>query len=227
VNTLDFPQLIAAIKAGSKPARDELFRRYYDRLVRLAASMIGQFAVIRHVREPESVNSDLVIKLMRALEDPGVDLQTEDDFFRLAAHKLRYLLIDEADRRRTQNRRILAGHGHGQRETNTVGIRLNVEPPAPEHSSVANLEEWSIFHAQVKKLPADERQVVDLHLFQSLSQADVARRLGWTPKQVSRKWLAAATKLGDYIPGGPYVQTRKNSQKQVETENSDYFCPKC
>jgi hypothetical protein len=39
-----------------------------------------------------------------------------------------------------------------------------------------------------------------MHFFMNISQAEVARLLGWEPKKVSRKWLAASLKLADYLP---------------------------
>ena len=65
----------------------------------------------------------------------------------------------------------------------------------------ANLAAWAEFHAQVDRLPAEEREVFDLLWYQELSQAEVASLLNVSPRTVKRRWAAARLRLHKILDG--------------------------
>ncbi|MBX7103829.1 MAG: hypothetical protein K1X57_07095 [Gemmataceae bacterium] len=194
---VDFAGIFEGIRKGERAARDDLFHRLYDRIQRLTAVMMRSFPVVRQRREVASVSNDLVLKLMTMLESPNLQITTEGDFLRLTAHKLRHLLIDEAEKQRKRSQRMITGLGGPAGNSSAGGLP---EPADTDSCSPADMEEWARFHAQVAALLEDELMIFEMHFFMDIPQAEIARALGWPPKQVSRKYLAAGLKLADYLP---------------------------
>ena len=57
------------------------------------------------------------------------------------------------------------------------------------------LHAWCEFHEQVRRLPADEREVIDLLFYQELTQAEAANLLHVTVRTVQRRWQSALLEL--------------------------------
>lgn len=192
----DFAALFSAAKVGDLAARNELVTHFYERILRLTAAMLNTFPVIRRRREVESVTNELVLELMKELfEKPGVHLDSEADFFKLAGTVLRNLLLDEVNKYRRRNKLL-------EQRAREVGVTGATAADAASRDSCSPeaLDEWTRFHKQVAALPEDERTVVEMHLLMNLTQAEVARIQGRTPRQVSRTYNAAVLKLADYLP---------------------------
>ena len=184
--------LFHRLRQGDRAVRNEIIGTLYDRIIRLTAVMLRTFPRVSQRREVESVTDQLVIKLMKLLDDPGFQVESESHFFRLAAKKLRELLLDETEKYRRGLPEVLQG--------SKSGSALPFEP-GTDSMDPAALAEWTEFHKQVAELPEDERTIVEMHLFLGMAQSEIARVLEWEPKQVSRKWLKASLKLADYLPG--------------------------
>src|SRR5262249_61665449 len=89
---------------GPRPARRELLNRAVGRLRRLAAKMLGSaFPAVQARHELDSVVNETWLRLVPALE--ATEPPTVADFFRLAAHKIRQVLLDLADRQPRLDRR--------------------------------------------------------------------------------------------------------------------------
>ena len=110
------------------------------------------------------------------------------DFFRLAAHKIRQVLLDLAGReRRGAGREFPAGDA-------TSGGGPAAEPGDQTHDP-ARLALWTELHERVASLPEPERAVFEMHYYLGLPQAEIARLLGMHPRKVSYHWVAATEKL--------------------------------
>ena len=72
--------------------------------------------------------------------------------------------------------------------------------PAPADEP-ATLAAWCEFHEQVRHLPPDEREVVDLLFYQELTQAEAAALLQVTKRTVQRRWQSALLKLHATLEG--------------------------
>src|SRR5262249_13953013 len=100
--------LLDRMKAGDRAARHELLERACGRLRRLAGAMLaGSFPALRDQHELDSVVHETWLRLLQALEQ--VEPPTVADFFRLAAHKVRQVLLDLADRQRRRAAREAPG----------------------------------------------------------------------------------------------------------------------
>jgi RNA polymerase sigma factor (sigma-70 family) len=140
----------------------------------------------------DSVVHESWLRLAQSLET--AEPPTVADFFRLAAHKIRHVLLDMADR---QNRRAKR---EGLR-LGTEASRRGFEPEAGTSLDPARLALWSEFHASVAELPDAERTVFEMHYYLELPQTEIARILNLHPRKVSHLWIAGTDKLADRLEG--------------------------
>ena len=185
--------LLDRMKAGDRAARRELLDRACARLRRLASTMLaGSFPALREQHELDSVVHETWLRLLQALDQ--VEPPTVADFFRLAAHKVRQVLLDMADRQRRRAAREVSGLSGDSDWEGVASVAGQTLDPA-------RLALWSEFHARVANLPADERKVFELHYYLELPQAEIARMLGLHPRKVSYLWVAATERLADDLDG--------------------------
>jgi RNA polymerase sigma factor (sigma-70 family) len=181
--------LLERMNQGDLAARRELLDRAGTRLRRLANAMFaGSFPALREQHELDSVVHETWLRLIQALDQ--VEPPTVADFFRLAAHKVRQVLLDMAERQRRRAAREVTGDDSGG-ITSMGGQTLDP----------ARLAQWSEFHARVANLPEDERKVFELHYYLELPQAEIARMLSLHPRKVSYLWIAATERLADDLDG--------------------------
>jgi RNA polymerase sigma factor (sigma-70 family) len=185
--------LLDRMNQGDRAARHELLDRACARLRRLANAMLaGSFPALRGRHELDSVVHEAWLRLLQALEQ--VEPPTVADFFRLAAHKVRQVLLDMADRQRRRAAREAPAPGGDSDTWGFDGVGGDTLDPA-------RLALWSEFHARAADLPEGERQVFELHYYLGLPQAEVARVLGLHPRKVSYLWVAATQRLADEMEG--------------------------
>lgn len=178
--------LIDRMRQGDALARRELLERAHRRLRKLTNRILsGSFPALRARHEVDSVVDEAWLRLLQALEKVGP--ATVADFFRLAAHKVRQVLLDMVDRERRRGRETagLAGHSSDQ---------LPAEPSDQTYDP-ARLALWTELHGKVAALPEPEREVFELHYYLGLPQTEVAAILGLHPRKVSYLWVAATEKL--------------------------------
>jgi RNA polymerase sigma factor (sigma-70 family) len=187
--SVELQALLDRLRQGDREARRLLLERACERLRRLAGRMLhGSFPELARRHELDSVVHETWLRLLQALEK--TEPPTVADFFRLAAHKFRQVLLDMAqgERRRAQ-REVLGLSG-----ADSAG-------PAPSAESTtfdpARLTLWTEFHERVAALGEPERAVFEMHYYLDLPQAEIARVLELHPRQVSRLWVAATETLGE------------------------------
>ena len=187
--SVELQVLLDRLRQGDREARQLLLERACERLRRLAGRMWhGSFPELARRHEVDSVVHETWVRLLQALDK--TEPPTVSDFFRLAAHKFRQVLVDMAqgERRRVQ-REVLGLSG------------ADSEGPAPSAASTsydpARLALWTEFHEKVATLSEQERAVFEMHYYLELPQAEIARVLGLHPRKVSYLWIAATEKLGD------------------------------
>lgn len=182
---------IDRLRAGDKAARDDLITLAQERLTALARRMFKDFPRLRSHVETGDVANDAYLRLHRALEQ--VLPQTVRDFYGLAALQVRRVLVDLCRQR--------AGRD-GKRPT-PVQVPEGESTPAFDPSQTTfdpgRLAAWQEFHEAVEKLPADEREVVDLVWYQELSQDEAAELLGVDKSTVKRRWRRAREKLANVL----------------------------
>ena len=187
--SVELQGLLDRVRQGDRAARRLLLERACERLRRLAGRMLhGSFPEVARRHEVDSVVHETWVRLLQALDK--TEPATVADFFRLAAHKFRQVLLDMAqgERRRAQ-REVLGLSG------------VDSAGPAPSAANTtwnpARLALWTEFHEKVAALSEQERAVFEMHYYLDLPQAEIARVLGLHPRKVSYLWVAATEKLGE------------------------------
>src|SRR5215813_3008886 len=190
-SSVELQGLLDRLRQGDREARQLLLERACERLRRLAGKMLhGSFPELAHRHEVDSVVHETWVRLLQALDK--TEPPTVADFFRLAAHKFRQVLLDMAqgERRRAQ-REVLGLSG------------ADGEGPAPAAANAthdpARLALWTEFHEKVATLSEQERAVFEMHYYLELPQAEIARVLELHPRKVSYLWIAATEKLGEWL----------------------------
>jgi RNA polymerase sigma-70 factor (ECF subfamily) len=186
------------MRAGDRSARDELFRRVCGRLERLTRKMLKGFPGVHRWAQTDDVLQNALVRLLRALND--VQPASMREFFALSAEQIRRELLDLA-------RHYYGPLGPGTHHASQAGQSNSAHPPyeKPDNSHEPSaLAAWCEFHRQVRALPEDEREVVNLLFYQELTQAEAAGLLNVTVRTVQRRWQAALLKLHQILKGqGP------------------------
>ena len=190
-STVELQQLIDRIGQGNEAARRLLLERAYQRMQALAATILQRsFSDLAGRHEVDSILSETWLRLVQTLEK--VQPPTVADFFRLAAHKMRQVLLDLV---RSERR-----HAHDP-VAETAGGTQSLTPAVPGNQTYdpARLAQWTELHQQVESLPGDERSVFEMHYYLGMPQAEIARVLDLHPRKVSHLWIAATDKLADSV----------------------------
>src|SRR6188508_2858563 len=168
-NTIQLQTLLDRLRSGDKGARREFLEQACSRLRRLAAKILfGSFPNLEGRHEVDSVVHETWLRLMQAMDK--ADPPTVADFFRLAAHKIRQVLLDMAEKqKRLDQRETFLSRADSQ-----AGSRG--EPGNQTYDS-ARLAQWTEFHSQVGRLGDDERTVFEMHYYLGLPQAEIAKLL--------------------------------------------------
>ena len=190
-STSQLQTLLDRLRQGDRQARREFLEQVCERLRRLAAKILsGSFPNLQARHEVDSVVHETWLRLMQALDK--ADPPTVADFFRLAAHKIRQVLLDMADRqRRIDQRETFLRLADSQA---TGPVSPHAEPGTQTYDG-ARLALWTELHNKVGRLAEDERTVFEMHYYLGLPQAEIAKVLELHPRKVSYLWIAATENL--------------------------------
>jgi RNA polymerase sigma factor (TIGR02999 family) len=179
--------LLAAAVQGDEAARQQLIHHAYERL-RCLARLILNADFPRLKASPALLDTtDVVNQTALALFQALAEIQprTTQDFFCVAAQRIRWMLLDQA-KQTDQRARLL--HEHAVPEAT----------PDREQSGPVIL---SALYEQIEALPEKERNVVDLLYFHGMTQPEAAVVLGITERSVRRYWVSARVKLASALKG--------------------------
>jgi RNA polymerase sigma factor (sigma-70 family) len=185
--TANLQSLLDRLRQGDQQSKREFLDLICDRLRRLAGKILsGSFPNLHKRHDVDSVVHETWLRLMQALDK--ADPPTVADFFRLAAHKVRQVLLDMA--------------AHEQRELHQQFTRQSPDDslasrgePGNQSLDGARLAVWTEFHHHVGTLDAAQRSVFEMHYYLGLPQAEIAKILELHPRKVSYLWVAATEAL--------------------------------
>ena len=195
LKTTELHGLVDRIQAGDREAADALIRRSAERLENLASKMLKDFPRVGRWEDTGDVFNSAASRLLNTLREVTPD--SVAGFFRLAAQAVRRELLD------------LARHYSGVMNHAAHHESLPDGPPAATHwasrpKEARNLERWAAFHEAVERLPADERELIELGYYEGLSREEMARLYEVDEKTIRRRWNRATRRLaeavGDEIP---------------------------
>jgi RNA polymerase sigma factor (TIGR02999 family) len=185
----DITELIADVRHGSEGAADDLFRRVYQELRRLAGSYMRRERP-DHTLQPTALVHEAYMRLIDQRNLPG---ESRAHFFGVAASVMRRILIDHARAHRADKR--------GGRDIK-VAID-NSAAMAVEHPE--SLLEVDRALERLAALDARQARVVELRFFAGLSVEEIAGVLGVGTRTVDRDWRIARgwlrRQLADMAPG--------------------------
>jgi RNA polymerase sigma factor (TIGR02999 family) len=163
----------AYLRDGSALAEE--LPRVYDELRRVAAGYLRNERA-EHTLQPTALVHEAYLRLT---EQRRVDWSNRTQFFAVAAHIMRRILVKHAIRRSRSKR----GGGAANLSLDTAMNVFEQEavPLVPLHRALADLE-------QMDKRQA---QIVELRFFAGLSIEDTADALGVSPATVKREWTVA------------------------------------
>jgi RNA polymerase sigma factor (sigma-70 family) len=175
------------LRAGDDQARKALMQHAYGRLESLASSELRKFPALRSIEETGSILHETLLRLDKALEEvqPG----TARQFFKLAAQRIRWLLLDLKKRARHQVLLRQGDNGSGPPEL------------AADATGAVTLAERAELHEIVDALPDEQREVVDLLQYQGLSCDESAAILGISERTVKRRWREARLAIAEALGG--------------------------
>jgi RNA polymerase sigma-70 factor (ECF subfamily) len=189
LHTTSLHDMLDRFRSGDATALDELIRRSEERLRLLARRMLHAFPDVRAHEQSGDVLQNALIRLTRALRDVDVRPNSTAEYFGLAAEQVRRALLD------------LARHHRRRSAVNQPLPPETSDPPDPRAADDTDLDRWAALHEAVEELPADPREVFRLKFYHGWTQAEIARLLDVSDRQVRRLWSDACLRLHELLGG--------------------------
>jgi len=194
--TQQIERCLERLQAGDESARQELIHCACNRLERLTRKMLRNWERVHRWEQTGDVLQNASMRLYRALAVARP--ATVVDFFRLAALNIRRELADLA-KHYYGPCGVGANHATWAWKPTSSGGESMAWDPAGHDDGPENLAAWAEFHAQIDRLPEDERELFDLLWYQELSQAEAASLLNVSERTVKRRWASARLKLHEIL----------------------------
>jgi RNA polymerase sigma-70 factor (ECF subfamily) len=183
------------LRRGDSAAVNDLLTHAASRLEHLTRKMLGGYGVVRRHEQTGDVLQNALLRLTRALGETVPE--DARHFFRLAALQIRRELIDMS--RRYQGKGAISLDAGADEGKSALGGR---ETPAEQTNDPRRVAEWTEFHRLVQELPEKEREVVDLLLYNGLSQQEAAETMQVDVRSIKRYWQRARLSLFEKLQGG-------------------------
>lgn len=179
----DITLFLTAARGGDRAAFDEVFRRVYGEIHRLARAQIRRCGP-----QPTLSASVIVHEAYLKLARAPVAWEDRAHFFAVAARAMRQVLLNHARRHLTTKR-------GGGRPLPLDTLDHPIDPRASE------LVELDVALGRLARLDPRLEQVVELRFFGGLSEQETAQVLGVHERTVRRDWRAARAFLHRELVG--------------------------
>lgn len=171
---------------GDEAARAALIDHACERLLKLTRKMFHDFAKLRRWEQTDDVFQNAMLRLHTALGE--VQIESVRHFFNLAAAMIRRTLLDLTKHHFGPLGGATQHHTDGIPADEPGGVVHRTSDPADEPT---DLDGWSDFHAQVEKLPDQEREVLNVLFYEGFTQEEAALVLGISLRTLKRRWQSA------------------------------------
>ena len=155
-------ELLHAWNSGNTDVADALLPLIYDELHRRAAAYM-RHERRNHTLQPTALVHEAYLKLIGQRNDNWNDRQ---HFFAIASQVMRRILVDHADEKQTETRRITTGPATGRGTSGRSG-RANVDLLALDEAM-----------ARLAKFDPQQERLVELRYFGGMSLEEAAAALG-------------------------------------------------
>ena len=173
---------LAGLRAGDARAMDRLVPLVYEELARIAHRQLG----LEHPGHTLSTTALVHEAYLRLVDQTRAQWADRTQFFGVAAHAMRRVLVDHARRHRAARR--------GGNERKPVSLEALERTDA---ASLAVGDRADILVAldealeRLAALDARQARVVECRFFGGLTETETAEALGVTPRTVARDWVKA------------------------------------
>lgn len=170
----DITLYLVAARQGDRAALDEVFRRVYGEVRRLAR------AQIRRAGGPPTLTASVIVHeaYLKLALSPTVAWEDRAHFFAVAARAMRQVLLNYA-------RRQLAVKRGGGRPLPLITADHPIDPRAVE------LIDLDVALGRLAALDPRLERVVELRFFGGLSEQETAELLGVNERTIRRDWRTA------------------------------------
>ncbi|MGD8404950.1 MAG: sigma-70 family RNA polymerase sigma factor [Anaerolineales bacterium] len=175
--TQDDQHLVTRVIKGDEKAFLALYDRYASRVYGLTLRVLGDTMLA------EEVTQDTFLKLWSRAR------QFDSGKGELAPWLLTIAHRTALDRLRLEKRRLPASNARDPEET---------WPILPDKSTQSSEARWRSLYFAVQSLPEEQRQVIDLAYYKSMSQSEIAEVLGWPLGTVKTRVRAAMQSLREH-----------------------------
>lgn len=169
----DLTTLLAAARQGDSDAAGQAFGLLYDDLHRLARSRLRQHQTMT-LLDTTSLVHESYLRLVGA---KALAVQDRQHFFAYAAQVMRSVIVDFARARQAERRGGDAAHV-------ALDTAVGAQLAAPENDALRVHEALQSLEQAEPRLA----QVVELHYFGGLTEAEIAEVLGVSERTVRRDW---------------------------------------
>jgi len=197
LHTQTLVDLVHQARGGDRTAWDRLIGHVADRLrCQVRAQLSGNKRVMRWEENDDVLNAVLQ-KTCDALKD-WMPPSTAD-FFSYTARIIRNHLID-------LGRKYYGPEGIGANHHTRPADSSTLDEPMARQSDSSSLDpptfaQWTEFHEQVGRLPAELRNIFELLFYHQLQKQEVAEMLGIPPRTLYERQLEARRILAPHLPG--------------------------
>ncbi len=178
--------------AGDRGALEKLMPLIYDELHRLAEHYM-QRERTDHTLQPTALIHEAYLRL---IDQTRVQWQNRSHFFGVAAHLMRRVTLQHAERHHALKRR-------GRR-----AVRVSIDEVAP--LEVAHSEEILALNEaleRLERLTARQGRIVELRFFAGLTSAEVGEVLGISRATIDRDWRVARAWLRRELRSGAALES--------------------
>lgn len=181
-------QILHQLQDGHPSAAEQLLPLIYDELRSLAGSYFQQERR-DHTLQPTALVHEAYLRLVNQND---VEWHSRAHFFAVAAHAMRRVLINHAERHNTIKR---GGDRHR--------VTLCENTPSPDARAIGEVDLLALNEALSRLESMDERQcrVVELRFFGGLSVEETAAVLGVASRTVELDWRMARAWLYTQLIG--------------------------
>lgn len=173
--TASIAVLMSRLRSGESGAAEQLVDLFYDELRRLAsAKMRGERA--GHTLQPTALVNELFLELVKIkrLESASRDDEHQKaEFMALSAHIMRRLLIAHS--------RLLSRQAS----------KVTLDPEHRTTDSEETLHQIENLLSKLEQVDPKLRSVVEMRVFEGLTNDEIAERLHCAPRSVIRYWIYA------------------------------------
>jgi len=182
-------ELVRRAQNGDREAAGELIRRYEGRVRASIRSRLGRD--LRHRVDTDDIFQSTIAASLDGFE--GLRFEGEDALIAWLTTVAERRLLSAARRHRADKRDV------GRESPLQAADAIPGGRTSPTQGVVRGETRESVNEA-VRRLPPEERQVVELRSYEGLTFEEIARRLGLSDRHAAReRFRSALRKMGDHL----------------------------